>query len=136
MKYLLDTNICIALIRRKSPAILNHLLSHQPGEIGISSISLAELSFGVEKSTQVEQNKSALQQFLLALELAEFDQPAAFRYGKIRAELERAGQLIGSMDMLIGAHAVSLDAILVTNNIREFQRINGLILEDWMDVTG
>jgi tRNA(fMet)-specific endonuclease VapC len=73
-----------------------------------------------------------LQQFILALELVDFDQPAAAAYGKIREGLERAGQVIGSMDLLIAAHALSLDAILVTNNVREFQRVNGLVLEDWI----
>jgi len=135
MKYLLDTNICIALIRYKPAALLQQLISHQPGDVGISSITLAELVHGAEKSAQLERNMSALQQFLLPLELADFDQRAALAYGKIRAELERGGQIIGSMDMLIAAHAISLDAILVTNNIREFQRVNGLTLEDWLSVS-
>jgi len=135
MKYLLDTNICIALIRYKPAALLQQLISHQPGDVGISSITLAELVLGAEKSAQLERNMSALQQFLLPLELADFDQRAALAYGKIRAELERGGQIIGSMDMLIAAHAISLDAILVTNNIREFQRVNGLTLEDWLSVS-
>jgi len=135
MKYLLDTNTCIALIRYKPAALLQQLISHQPGDVGISSITLAELVHGAEKSAQLERNMSALQQFLLPLELADFDQRAALAYGKIRAELERGGQIIGSMDMLIAAHAISLDAILVTNNIREFQRVNGLTLEDWLSVS-
>jgi tRNA(fMet)-specific endonuclease VapC len=132
MKYLLDTNICIALIRQKPAALLQQLTSHEPGEVGISAITLAELVHGARKSAQPEHNMSALQQFLLPLELADFDQQAALAYGKIRAELERDGQLIGSMDMLIAAHAMGLDAILVTNNMREFQRIDGLALEDWI----
>lgn len=132
MKYLLDTNICIALIRQKSPAMLQRLTSQQPGDVGISAITLAELIYGVEKSAKVEQNRAALQQFLLPLELADFDPQAAFVYGKIRVGLERADQPIGAMDMLIAAHAIHLDAILVTNHVREFQRINGLVLEDWI----
>ncbi len=136
MKYLLDTNICIALIRHKPAALIQQLISQQPGDVGISSITLAELVHGAEKSAQVERNLSALQQFLLPLELADFDQRAALAYGKIRAELERDGQIIGSMDMLIAAHALSLDVILVTNNLREFQRVNGLTLEDWLSVSG
>ena len=135
MKYLLDTNICIVLIRQKSAAVLQRLISQKPGDVGISSITLAELVYGVEKSAQVEQNKAALQQFILPLELADFDQSAALVYGKIRTGLERAGQVIGSMDMLIAAHALSLDAILVTNNVGEFQRVNGLVLEDWISDT-
>jgi tRNA(fMet)-specific endonuclease VapC len=129
---MLDTNICIALIRQKPPSILQRLVSLQAGDAGVSSITLAELVHGVDKSSQIEQNRAALQQFLLPLELADFDHPAAFAYGKIRTELERTGQLIGSMDMLIAAHAISLDAILVTNNLREFQRIHELTLEDWI----
>ncbi len=132
MKYLLDTNICIALIRQKPAALIQRITSHQPGEVGISSITLAELIHGVEKSTHVEQNMLALQQFLLPLELSDFDQQAAFIYGKIRAQLERDGQTIGSMDMLIAAQAISLETILVTNNTKEFQRVKDLNIEDWI----
>ena len=135
MKYMLDTNICIALIRQKSPAILKNLISHSPGEVGISSITLAELFHGAEKSAQRDRNFSALQEFMLPLELADFDQQAAVAYGKIRADLERSGQVIGSMDMLIAAHARSLNVILVTNNTREFQRVKDLDLEDWLQNT-
>ncbi len=135
MKYLLDTNICIALIRQKPAALIQRLMSLQPGDAGISSITLAELFHGVEKSVRPEQNMSALEQFLLPLDLADFDQNAALAYGKIRTDLERTGQLIGSMDILIAAHAVSLDAIMVTNNAQEFQRVKGLFVEDWISET-
>ncbi|MEO7838042.1 MAG: type II toxin-antitoxin system VapC family toxin [Anaerolineales bacterium] len=135
MKYLLDTNICIALIRQKPAALIQRLTSLQPGDAGISSITLAELFHGVEKSARPEQNMSALEQFLLPLDLADFDQDSALAYGKIRVDLERTGQLIGSMDILIAAHAVSLDAIMVTNNVKEFQRVKGLFVEDWISET-
>ena len=135
MKYLLDTNICIALIRQKPAALIQMLTSLHPGDAGISSITLAELFHGVEKSVRPEQNMSALEQFLLPLDLADFDQEAALAYGKIRTDLERTGQIIGSMDILIAAHAVSLDAIMVTNNVREFQRVKGLFVEDWISET-
>jgi tRNA(fMet)-specific endonuclease VapC len=135
MKYLLDTNICIALIRQKPAALIQRLTSLQPGDAGISSITLAELFHGVEKSARPEQNMSALEQFLLPLDLADFDQDAALAYGKIRTDLESTGQLIGSMDILIAAHALSLDAIMVTNNVREFQRVKGLFVEDWISET-
>lgn len=135
MKYLLDTNICIALIRQKPAALIQRLTSLQPGNAGISSITLAELFHGVEKSARPEQNMSALEQFLLPLDLADFDQDAAMAYGKIRADLERTGQIIGSMDILIAAHAVSLNAIMVTNNVQEFQRVKGLFVEDWISET-
>ena len=132
MKYLLDTNICIALIRQKPADLIQRLTSLRPGDAGISSITLAELFHGAEKSARPEQNMSALEQFLLPLDLADFDLNAALAYGKIRADLERTGQLIGSMDMLIAAHAVSLGAIMVTNNVQEFQRVKGLFVEDWI----
>ena len=132
MMYLLDTNICITIIRTRPAALIQKLVSHQPGEVGVSSITLAELFHGAAKSAQPDQNMAALQQFLLPLILAEFDQQAAHAYGKIRAELERKGQVIGSMDMLIAAHATSLGAILITNNLREFRRVKGLALEDWL----
>lgn len=132
MKYLLDTNICINLIRQKPPALIQRIISHRPGEVGVSSITLAELAHGVEKSAQPEQNMPALQQFLLPFEVSDFEQKAAHAYGKIRAQLERNGLTIGSMDMLIAAHAISLEAILVTNNVREFHFVKGLNVEDWI----
>jgi tRNA(fMet)-specific endonuclease VapC len=132
MRYLLDTNICIVLICQKPAVLLRRLTSFRPGDVGISSITLAELFHGVQKSAHPEQNMAALEQFLLPLDLADFGQDAALAYGKIRAELERKGQLIGSMDMLIAAHAVSLEAAIVTNNVQEFKRIEGLTVEDWL----
>lgn len=132
MKYLLDTNICVALIRRRPAALIERITSQPPGAVGLSCITLAELAHGVEHSARPQQNLSALEQFLLPLELADFDQRAALAYGKIRAQLERDGQIIGSMDLLIAAHAVSLETILVTNNVREFQRVARLNVEDWI----
>jgi len=132
LKYLLEPNVCIALIRQKPAALLQRLTSLQPGEVGISSITLAELTYGAAKSSHPEQNLSALEQFILPLDLADFDQKAARAYGQIRASLEHTGVVIGSMDMLIAAHAISLNAILVTNNTREFQRVRGLVIEDWI----
>lgn len=131
MKYLLDTNICIDLIRRKQPRLIQRITRYQPGDIGVSSITIAELAFGANKSSQVEQNLAALEQFLLPMEIADFDQPASVTYGAIRAYLERKGKVIGAMDMLIGAHALSLGVTLVTNNAAEFQRIPKLKVEDW-----
>ena len=132
MKFLLDTNICVALIRHRPDALIHRITSHAAGELGISSITLAELAHGVEKSARPEQNMSALEQFLLPLELADFDPKAALAYGKIRAQLERDGQIIGSMDLLIAAHAISLETTLVTNNVREFKRVTRLNVEDWI----
>ena len=132
MKYMLDTNICIGLIRQKPQKLIRRLMRCEPGDVGISSITIAELAFGANKSNQVEQNLSALEQFLLPIEVADFDQRASAAYGVVRAYLEREGKIIGSMDMLIGAHALSLGVIVVTNNVDEFQRIPKLKVEDWM----
>jgi tRNA(fMet)-specific endonuclease VapC len=132
----LDTNICIALIRQQTTALVQRITSHAPGDVGVSSITLAELAHGVEKSARAEQNRSALEQFLLPLELADFDQKAAFACGTIRAQLEGDDQTIGSMDLLIAAHAISLETTLVTNNVREFQRVTRLNVEDWTSESG
>ena len=131
MKYLLDTNICIYLIKQNPAKVLKHFKTHAIGDIGISSITLAELRYGVSKSRHVEKNRQALEEFVLSLEIADFDEKAAREYGAIRAELERAGKPIGSMDMLIGAHAHALGATLVSNNTKEFKRIKNLKIADW-----
>lgn len=129
---MLDTNICIGLIRQKSPQLIQRLTHFMPGDVGVSSITIAELAHGAQKSNQVAKNMAALEQFLLPLEIADFDQQASIVYGAVRAHLERDGNMIGSMDMLIGAHALSLGLILVTNNVREFKRIPQLKIEDWL----
>lgn len=131
MKYMLDTNICIYLIKHKPPKVLKHFRSHAVGDIGISSITLAELRYGASKSRHVEKNQQALDEFVLPLEIGDFDEGAASEYGTVRAQLEQGGKPIGSMDMLIGAHALSLGATLVTNNVREFKRIKNLKVVDW-----
>lgn len=131
MKFMLDTNSCIYLIKKKNPKILAHLKRHTIGEIGISSITLAELQYGVANSKHIQRNRAALNEFILPLEIADFDEKAAEIYGNVRANLEKTGTPIGSMDMLIGSHALSLGVILVTNNVREFKRIKGLKIVDW-----
>jgi len=132
MRFMLDTDSCIALIKRKPGTILRRLMSLSPGEAGISAITLAELRYGVAKSAQNEKNRLALDEFLLPLEVADFDELAAASYGSVRAALEKAGTPIGPLDTQIGAHALSLGAILVTHNSREFRRIPGLAVEDWL----
>lgn len=132
MKFLIDTNICVALIRQKPKELIKQITTRRPGDIGISTITIAELVHGAQKSSQTEQNMNALDQFLLPLEIADFDQSAAVIYGHIRTYLENKGTIIGSMDMLIAAHAMSLEVALVTNNTREFKRIPNLKIEDWM----
>ena len=131
MRYMLDTNICIYLIKQKPENVLRHFKAHPVGEIGISSITLAELMYGVERSQQVQKNRQALEEFTLPLEIAAFDEAAAEAYGSVRAGLEQSGTPIGSMDMLIGTHALSLGVTLVTNNLREFKKIKNLKVVDW-----
>ena len=132
MKVMLDTNTCIALIKRKPPQVLMRFSAYKVGEIGISWVTLAELEFGVAKSQHVEKNQSALDEFVLPLEIAILDREAARVYGRIRALLENKGTPIGPLDMMIGAHALSLGAALATNNKREFSRIKGLTVVDWL----
>jgi tRNA(fMet)-specific endonuclease VapC len=132
MKYVLDTNICIYLIRKKPASVIARFNEHAVGDIGISSISVAEISYGVYKSQRRTQNQEALLQFLSPLIIAEFDADAAFHYGHIRGELEGRGTPIGSLDTLIAGHAVSLGSILVTNNEREFSRVPNLKVENWV----
>ncbi|QIN77952.1 PIN domain-containing protein [Rubrobacter marinus] len=134
MILLLDTNICIYLIRGRPPEALRRFEGYAVGEIGVSSITVAELHFGVSKSRQPEKNRQALEQFLLALEIVGFDGNAAVAYGRIRAELEAKGTPIGPLDTLIAAQAIALDSTLVTNNIGEFSRVPGLEVEDWSSV--
>jgi len=131
MKFMLDANICIYLIKLKPQKVLKHFQSHSVGEIGISSITLAELRLGVEKSQHIEKNRQALDEFILPLEIVDFDEAAAEAYGTIRAALKKTGRPIGSMDMLIGAHALALSVALVTNNTKEFRRIKNLKVLDW-----
>lgn len=132
LRYLLDTNICIYIINRKPPEVFHHFDHLKAGQVGISSVTTAELHFGIDKS-QSERNRAALDKFLVPLEIFAFDENASRCYGKLRAHLEKQGTLIGSMDMMIGAHALALGVILVTNNTREFARVPGLKLENWAE---
>ena len=133
MKVMLDTNICITIIKRKPPQALKRFTAYKVGEIGISSVTLAELEFGVAKSRHSEKNQAALEEFVLPLEIASFDRDAARAYGRVRAILENKGTPIGALDMMIGAHALVLGVTLSTNNTREFARIKGLTVVDWLD---
>jgi len=130
MRWMLDTNICIYIIKRSSAQIIDALRRHEPDGVGVSSVTAAELTFGVAKSGSTR-NRSALEDFLGSLEIAPFDEAAAWVYGDVRAELERSGTPIGPLDTQIAAHALSLDATLVSNNLREFQRVRGLRCENW-----
>jgi tRNA(fMet)-specific endonuclease VapC len=131
MKYMLDTNIYIYLIKQKPTAVLTRLRTTNISEISISSITLSELFYGVSKSSKPEQNFLALTQFVAPLEILPFNGEAAQYYGNLRAHLEKQGTPIGSLDMLIAAHALSLGSILVTNNVKEFRRVPNLNIENW-----
>lgn len=132
MKLMLDTNICIAIIKRKPADILQKFNAYQVGDICISSVTLAELRYGVAKSQFQDKNQSALDEFILPLEVADFNEAASNVYGILRASLERKGTPIGALDTMIGAHALSLGVTLVTNNTKEFKRIAGLKIVDWL----
>ncbi|MCK9413480.1 MAG: type II toxin-antitoxin system VapC family toxin [Prolixibacteraceae bacterium] len=131
MYYLLDTNICIYIIKKKPAEVFEKFKNLAIGDVGISSITLAELQYGIEKSSNSLKNREALEKFLTPIEIIDFGHKATFEYGIIRAELEKKGIPIGSLDTLIASHAKSLDVILVTNNVREFERIPGLKIENW-----
>ena len=132
MKYMLDTNICIHIIRKRPEPLLKRLTDMRVGDVCVSTITVSELQHGIYKSQNPDQNRAALEQFLIPLVIADFDYAAATAYGPIRAGLERKGLPIGSMDFLIAAHAVSLGIILVTNNVKEFSRVPDLKIEDWI----
>lgn len=132
MKILLDTNICIYLIKNRPPDVRDRFAEYFLGDVGISSISVAELQYGVAKSAAVARNQQALEAFLLPLEVLPFDAESALAYGNIRASLERRGEPIGSLDTLIAAQAVAHNLLLITHNLREFERVPALRCETWL----
>jgi tRNA(fMet)-specific endonuclease VapC len=133
MKYILDTNICIYIINKKPDEVLRKFELYPVYEFGISSITHAELQYGVEKSKNKNTNQAALDEFLLPLTILPFHGQRLMRcYGEIRASLESKGQTIGPLDMLIAAHALSLDLTIISNNIKEFSRIPTLKSENWV----
>lgn len=131
MNYLLDTNICVLLIRQKSQVVLAHLRQVAPPDVAVSAITVAELQYRVHKSSRPVENQRALDQFLLPLTILPFDEAAALAYGRIRAALEAQGTPIGALDTLIAAQALGSGLTLVTNNVREFARVAGLSVQDW-----
>ena len=130
MKYMLDTNTCIFLMKNR-PEVISRYQQNKPLGIAISSITLSELKFGVYNSEFPERNGENLLRFLLGVELLAYNDAAADEYGRIRAGLRRKGTPIGELDMLIAAHAKAAGLVLVTNNTDEFGRVAGLALEDW-----
>jgi len=133
MHYLLDTNICIYLIKKRPLAVLERFSKYSPKDVAISTITLFELQYGIEKSQYRQRSKDALAKFLLPLNLINLDRSSAVEAAIIRAQLEKKGMPIGPYDLLIAGLARSMDMILVTNNTKEFERIDGLHLENWIE---
>ena len=131
MKYMLDTNMCIYIIKQHPDKVLKKFITLPIGDVCISSITLAELMYGVHKSQHQKKNKTALSEFLSPLDIMPFDEEVTDHYGRIRAYLEKKGSPIGPLDMMIAAHAQCLSSTLVTNNKKEFVRVPDLNIEDW-----
>ena len=133
MKFLIDTNICIYIMNNRPPEVIQRFKNIEIGLIGISSISVSELHYGVNKSRCIKHNLKRLEEFLNPFEILPYDENASRYYGKIRSQLENQGNVIGPLDMLIAAHALSEDLILITNNEKEFKRIQAVKVENWVD---
>lgn len=131
MRYLIDTNICIYIMNQRPAEVVEHFKKHTLGDIGISSVTVSELYYGVSKSQRKQKNAKRLQAFLLPFDILSYDEAASIHYGDIRAELEAKGNVIGALDMMIAAHARSQDLVLVTNNESEFLRVPALQVENW-----
>lgn len=132
LKYLLDTNIVIYTMKNRPQQVRQHFKAQQ-GRMGISAVTLGELVFGAEHSQQVEQNLADIEALVARLEVLPFDESAAFHFGQIRAELYRKGNPIGPYDMMIAGHARACGLRLVTNNVTEFERVQGLVMENWVE---
>jgi tRNA(fMet)-specific endonuclease VapC len=133
MRYMLDTSICIYLIKKRPSTVLERFSQHSPRDVAISTITLFELQYGIEKSQYRKHSENALSKFLLPLNLIDIDRPATMEAATIRAQLERKGIPIGPYDLLIAGLARSRDIILVSNNTKEFERVAGLHLENWVE---
>ncbi len=131
MKYFLDTNTCIYFLKNSFPQLTTKLLSCSPQEIKIPSLVAAELLFGAEKSQRKNENRKKVERFLEPLEIIDFDYNSAEFYAELRAKLEREGRVIGPNDMIIAATVLANGGKMVTNNVKEFERVRGLIIEDW-----
>lgn len=131
MRYLLDTNICIYIAKRQPPKVLARLRQLRPGDVGMSVVTYLELVYGAWKSEHVEENLGRIQQLERLIPAQTLDTATAQHYGRIRSELERKGSPIGAYDLVIAAHALYLGLTLVTNNVREFRRVEGLRVENW-----
>jgi tRNA(fMet)-specific endonuclease VapC len=131
MKYLLDSNVCVDYLTGRFPHVQRRIQARLPEDLCLSSIVVAELRYGADKSAKPRRNHQLLSVLTEEIPCRDFDTDAATRYGKLRASLERKGKPIGPNDMLIAAHALSLGLVLVTDNVGEFERVEGLKLENW-----
>jgi tRNA(fMet)-specific endonuclease VapC len=131
MKFLIDTNICIYIMNKRPPELIQKFKDKDSSQIGISSITVSELFYGAFKSRQQKANLKRVEEFLIPFDILPYDENAAKYYGEIRAQLEKTGNIIGPLDLLIAAHALSKDLILITNNEREFNRVLSLKVENW-----
>jgi tRNA(fMet)-specific endonuclease VapC len=132
VKYMLDTNICIYVIANRSMEVVKKLREKENDDISVSVIVASELAYGVTKSARFESNKSTLDLFLSSLSVEAMSDAVMWHYATVRRNLERAGQLIGDNDQWIAAHALATDSVLVTNNRKEFDRVPGLQIENWV----
>lgn len=135
LRYMLDTNICIATIRDK-PSVVRAAFNRHHAQMCISSVTVMELMYGVEMSARMQHNLAEVEGFMARLDVLDYDSAAAAHTAQIRAELKRAGTQIGAYDQMIGGHARSRGLVVVTNNSREFERVSGLRIEDWMASQG
>ncbi len=133
MRYLLDTNICIYLIKKRPSEVLERFRQHSPQDVAISTITLFELQYGVEKSQYRQRSEDALSKFFMTLNLIDLDRDSAIEAAVIRGQLEKKGLSIAPYDLLIAGLAKSRDMVLVTNNTKEFERVVGLELENWVE---
>lgn len=131
MTYLLDTNICIYIINEQPAQVLQRVIQAGRESLAISTVTVAELAFGVAKSTRAD-SRAKLENFLSKFPILDWDQEAAWVYGNVRKTLDAKGQRIGEQDLLLACQALALDATMVTNNTREFERVEGLKLENWV----
>ena len=132
MNFLIDTNICIYIMNNRPQEVIQKFKSVDVGQIGISSITVSELHYGVCKSRRRKQSLKRLEEFLIPFKILPYDENASKYYGEIRSQLEKQGNVIGPLDLLIAAHALSKELILVTNNEKEFKRIKSLKVENWV----
>jgi len=135
MLFMLDTNACIDLIRKRHPILLERVQQRHPEEICISTVTLSELEYGAAKSADPGKNRLALARFIAPIATVSYDPTVAATYGRVRAELEQKGMPIGPLDTLLAAHALALGATLVTDNDREFRRVTGLSVQNWVKPT-